>query len=58
MVELKDPQIKIGRTNFPISPSLRAKLSRYTPGMVSAIGGILREEYTLCEPDDENATSL
>ncbi|KAI5988382.1 hypothetical protein EDD15DRAFT_2371399 [Pisolithus albus] len=58
MVELKDPQIKIGRTNFPISPSLRAKLSRYTPGMVSAIGSILREEYTLCEPDDENATSL
>ncbi|KAI6039651.1 hypothetical protein EDC04DRAFT_1657279 [Pisolithus marmoratus] len=58
IVELKHPQIKIGRTNFPISPSLRAKLSKYTPGMVNAIGSILREEYTLCEPDDESATSL
>ena len=31
------------------------ELSRYTPGMVSAIGTVLSSEYTLCEPDDEAA---
>ncbi|KAL4080608.1 hypothetical protein J3A83DRAFT_38182 [Scleroderma citrinum] len=56
IVEFKDVRIKIGKATFPISPSFRAELSRYTPGMVSAIGSVLSSEYTLCEPDDETAS--
>ncbi|KAG6337391.1 hypothetical protein ID866_1714 [Astraeus odoratus] len=55
IVELKDVTVRIGKTTLPISPPLRTEFSRYTPGIISAVGSVLNSAYTLCEPDDETA---